>query len=60
MANSNSTLPTSSSSDSRSTAIAGLRSGGQANSRGMTDQSFASSTGTATIPTLTCRPWVSA
>ena len=33
--------------------------GGHANSRGITDHSFASSSGTVTRPTLTCRPWVS-
>ena len=44
----------------RSIACAALVTGGQANSRGITDQSFASSHGTATSPTLTCRPWLSA
>jgi hypothetical protein len=53
-------LATSSAIDARSIACAGVRAGGQTNSRGITDHSFASSTGTAASPPLTCTPWVSA
>ena len=44
----------------RSSAFTGPVTGGQANRRGMTDHSFASSSGTMMIPTVTCRPWFSA
>ena len=56
----NTALATSSAIDSRSIACVGDVTGGQANSRGITDHSFASSSGTATSPTFTCRPWLSA
>ena len=46
MANWNNPAPTSASSESRSSACAGLRSGGHSNSFGITDHSFASSSGT--------------
>ena len=39
---------------------AGVGAGGHANSRGITDQSFASRTGTATSPPVTCTPCVNA
>ena len=58
--NSNTALATSSAIDSRSIACAGDATGGQANRRGMTDHSFASRNGTATRPTFTCRPCVTA
>ena len=58
--NSNSAPPTSRASESRSRACAGLRTGGHSNSRGITDHSFASSTGNSASPIETCRPWVSA
>jgi hypothetical protein len=58
VANSNRPPPTSSSSDSRSSAWPADRSGGSANSFGATDHSFASSTGTSTTPSVTCTPWV--
>ena len=51
--------PTSISSVARSNACAGDFTGGQANSRGITDHSLASTTGTRTSPRPTCRPWVS-
>jgi hypothetical protein len=51
--------PTSSNSDRRSSACAGERTGGHANSFGVTDHSFASTTGTRISPSPTCRPWVS-
>src|SRR3954451_20250204 len=60
VANSNTALETSSAIASRSTACAALATGGHANSRGITDPSFASSTGIAASPTLVCRPWVTA
>ena len=47
-------LPTSSSSDSRSSSWATERAGGQANSFGTTDQSLASTTGTSARPSPTC------
>ena len=52
--------PTRPSSDSRSSALAGLATGGHANSFGMTDHSLASSSGTAMIPTTVCSDWLSA
>ena len=60
VANSNSPEPTSSRTASRSIDCAGLPTGGHANSRGITDQSFASSTGIAISPTVMCAPWLSA
>ena len=36
------------------------RTGGNTNSFGMTDHSFASSSGTVTMPIVTCSPWVNA
>src|SRR6476469_4323686 len=51
--------PTSSSSDARSSACAGERTGGHANSFGTTDHSLASTTGTSTSPSPTCTPCVS-
>ena len=51
--------PTSMSSVARSNAWATDRAGGHTNSRGITDQSFANTTGTRTSPSPTCRPWVS-
>jgi hypothetical protein len=51
--------PTNSSSDALSSAWAGERTGGQANSLGATDQSLASTTGTSVKPSPTCTPWVS-
>ena len=59
VANSNTALETSSAIEPRSIACAADATGGHANSRGITDHSFASSSGTVTRPTLTCRPWVS-
>ena len=53
-------LATSSATAARSIASAGVRAGGHWNSRGMTDQSFASTTGMATRPAFTCSPWVNA
>ena len=60
VANSKIAPPTSPTSDRRSIACAGLRSGGQVNSRGATDHSLARSSGTATIPTVTWIPWLTA
>jgi len=51
--------PTSISSVARSNACAGDFTGGQANRRGITDHSLASTTGTRTSPRPTCTPWVS-
>ena len=45
---------------SRSSAWAGLRTGGHSNSFGITDHSFASRIGNAARPSVTCSPWVSA
>ena len=56
----NTALETSSAIDSRSIACAGLVTGGQANSRGITDHSLASRNGIAISPTFVCRPWLSA
>ena len=56
--NSKTAPPTSSSSDSRSSACAGLRSGGHSNSFGSTDHSLASRIGMSTSPRVTCRPWL--
>ena len=56
---SNRMLPTSSSSDRRSSAWASERAGGHANSFGSTDQSLASTTGTSASPSPTCTPWLS-
>ncbi len=53
-------LATSSATVSRSKPSDALRTGGHANSRGITDQSFASTTGITASPTLTCSPWLSA
>lgn len=50
--------PTSSSRVSRSSTWASERAGGQSNSFGSTDQSLPSTTGMSTIPSVTCRPWV--
>ena len=58
--NSNTALETSSAIESRSSPCAGLATGGQTNSFGMTDHSLASRNGIATRPTFVCRPWVSA
>jgi hypothetical protein len=58
--NSNTLLATSRATESRSTACAGEATGGQTNSFGITDQSFASRNGIATRPALTCRPCVTA
>src|ERR671922_772794 len=58
VANSNTALETSSVIPTRSTACAGLATGGHANRRGMTDHSFATRNGTAASPPVTCRPWV--
>ena len=55
VANSNTALETSSAIEARSIACAAEATGGHANSRGITDHSFASSSGTVTSPTLTCR-----
>ena len=52
-------LPTSSSRLSRSSACAGLLTGGQANSLGATDQSLASTRGIRAMPSRTCVPWFS-
>jgi hypothetical protein len=60
VANRNPVLETSSAIASRSIPSAGVRTGGHWNSRGITDHSFASSTGSATSPTFTWSPWVSA
>ena len=49
--------PTTISSVTRSSAWASERDGGQANSRGITDQRFASTTGIIARPRPTCRPW---
>ena len=46
-------------SESRSSRLAAERTGGQANSFGMTDHSLASTTGTRTNPSPTCSPSVS-
>ena len=54
--NSNSAPPTSRASDSRSSAWAGLRTGGHSNSRGMTDHSLASRTGNSARPTVDVQP----
>ena len=59
VANSNTALETSSAIEPRSIACAGEATGGQANSRGITDHSFASNSGTAARPMLTCSPCVS-
>ena len=45
---------------SRSMPSAGVRTGGHWNSRGITDHSFARTTGMATSPPLTCTPCVTA
>ena len=60
VANRKPVLATSSAIAARSIPSAGVRTGGHWNSRGMTDHSFASSTGIATSPAFTCRPCVSA
>ena len=60
VANSNSALPTSSATLRRSIAWAGERTGGNWNSRGMTDHSLASTTGTSARPSITCVPCVAA
>jgi hypothetical protein len=60
VANSKIALPTSARTARRSIAWDGLRNGGHPKSRGATDHSLASSSGTATMPTVTCRPWLSA
>lgn len=57
--NSNSAPPTSSSNETRSSACPTDRAGGSAKSFGITDHSFASSTGTSTMPPVTCTPWSS-
>ena len=49
---------TSSAIDSRSSAWAGVLNGGSANSRGMTDHSFAITIGMTARPIVTCRPCV--
>ena len=51
--------PTSSSRLSRSSEWATERTGGRSNSRGITDQSLASSSGIAAKPAITCSDWVS-
>ena len=51
--------PTSISRETRSSTCAIDRDGGQANSRGITDQSLASTIGIRTSPSPTCRPWLS-
>jgi hypothetical protein len=51
--------PTSASRLSRSSACATERVAGRSNSRGMTDQSFASSSGISAKPAITCSDWVS-
>ena len=50
--------PTSISSETRSRTWAIERDGGQTNSRGITDHSFASTTGIRINPNPTCRPWL--
>ena len=60
VANRKNVLDTSSAIDTRSMATAGVGAGGQANSRGITDHSFASRTGTAISPPVTCTPCVNA
>ncbi len=50
--------PTSMSRLTRSIAWETVRIGGQENNRGMTDQSFASTTSTNMIPSVTCSPCV--
>ena len=60
VASSKTALETSRAIESRSIACAGLVTGGNANSRGMTDHSFASRNGIATSPTFVCRPCVAA
>lgn len=57
--NSNITPPTRSSRLARSTASAGERAGGQANSLWMTDHSLASTMGSSVSPRMTWIPWVS-
>ena len=52
--------PTRNASDRRSSACSGERTGGQANSFGITDQSLASTIGTSAMPIVTCRPCVAA
>ena len=51
--------PTSITSDTRSSSWATDRTGGHANSRGITDHSLASTTGINTRPSPTCSPWLS-
>ena len=51
--------PTSISSETRSSNWAIDRAGGQVNSRGITDQSFASTIGIRIRPSPTCSPWLS-
>ena len=53
-------LATSSAIDARSIPSAGVRTGGHWNSRGITDHSFASTTGIVTRPRLTWIPCVTA
>ena len=55
---SNSTPPTSINSDTRSMTLATERAGGHVKSRGITDQSLASTTGIMISPRPTCRPWL--
>ena len=58
VANSNTAPPTRRSRLARSSRLASDRSGGQANSLGMTDHSLASSTGTSANPSRTWVPWL--
>ena len=59
VANSNTPPPTSRNRVRRSSACAGLRTGGSSNSLGSTDHSLASTNGTSTSPSVTCTPWFS-
>ena len=60
VANWNTALATSSAIDSRSSPWSGDVTGGHAHNRGITDHSFASSSGTAARPTFKWRPCVTA
>ena len=57
VANSNSTPPTTMIRLTRSRIWASERTGGQANSRGSTDHSLASTTGSSASPRVMCTPW---
>ena len=57
VANSKSTPPTSMMRLTRSRIWASERTGGQANRRGSTDHSLASTTGSSARPSVMCTPW---